>query len=362
MFQWQRVHIIDELEHHGCQVTTFNPLQYATSQEANEAVLLLMKEHKYDLFFTNVGYYKVLFPDTVEMVKKMGIPTMCLRCDNLVIPFNDKVLAPHFDLVWLTAIETKYLYDRWGVNSFFAPYAANPYVFKSQSDGLNIRKVCFIGTPYGSRSIMINRLSRGGVSVDAYYKKTERTIAQQSSDSKKKSDLIWPSRTSVVLHRLQFPVGRKLMLGMIVNKLKGQARIEENENLTSWPVVMPDDQAGLYSKYALCLSSTSTNHTDVLKNPLKIVNLRNFEIPMSGGIEICRFNPELAEYFEDGKEIVFYQDNDELVDKAHYYLNKAKDAELNAMKAAARKRAETEHTWWDRFTKAFGLLGINYQV
>ena len=147
MFQWQRVHIINELEQHGCNVVTFNPLEYETPEEANVSLIRHLEEHKYDLFFTNVGYYKVLFPDTVERIKKMGIPTLSLRCDNLVIPFNDKVLAPYFDLVWLTAIETKYLYDRWGVKSFFAPYAANPYVFKSNGSGQNIRKVCFIGTP-----------------------------------------------------------------------------------------------------------------------------------------------------------------------------------------------------------------------
>jgi hypothetical protein len=58
----------------------------------------------------------------------------------------------------------------------------------------------------------------------------------------------------VVLHRLQFPAGRKMMFGMIVNKLKGQIKIEENKNLTSLPVVLPDEQGAIYSKYALCLA------------------------------------------------------------------------------------------------------------
>lgn len=359
MFQWQRVHILDELEHHGCSMTTFNPLEYATSEEANQALLAHLKGHTYDLFFTNVGYHKVLFPETVEQIKKMGLPTLCFRCDNLVIPFNDKVLAPHFDLVWLTAKETQYLYDSWGVKSFFAPYAANPFVFKSGGIATNERKVCFIGTPYGSRSIMINSLSRSGIPVDAYYKKTGNQAAHTAMPELK-SDLIWPSKASVLLHRMCFCEGRKLMMGTIMNKLKGQQEIDENQNLSSMPAVMPDEQGGIYSKYALCLASTSTNHTDVLKNPLKIVNLRNFEIPMSGGIEICKYNPELVEYFEDGKEIVFYQDNDDLVEKARYYVEKASDKELIAMKAAARKRAETEHTWWNRFTTAFNLLRLKY--
>ena len=81
---------------------------------------------------------------------------------------------------------------------------------------------------------------------------------------------------------------------------------------------------------------------------------------MSGGIELCKYNEELARYFESGKEIVFYSDNNELVEKARYYTTKAKESEIFAIKAAARKRAEHEHTWWCRFTKAFEVLGLPY--
>ena len=28
MYQWQHVHIFDELERHGCSITVFNPLDY----------------------------------------------------------------------------------------------------------------------------------------------------------------------------------------------------------------------------------------------------------------------------------------------------------------------------------------------
>ena len=361
MFQWQRVHIINELEHHNCFITTFNPLMYATPEESNEALINHLKNNNYDLFFTNVGYHKALFPDTVEQIKIMGIPTLCLRCDNLIIPFNDKKLAPHFDLIWLTAKETKYLYDKWGATTFFAPYAANPFVFKYNSVGSIVRKVCFIGTPYGSRSIMINSLTRGDVAVDAYYKKNGASNTQ-TENMEVKSNLIFPSSSNVLFHRMLFPQGRKVMMGSIINKLKGEQKIEENCYLSSLSGVKPEEQADIYGRYALCLASTSTNHTDILKNPLKIINLRNFEIPMSGGIEICKYNPELADYFEDGKEIIFYQDNDELVDKARYYIQKATDDELNAIKLAARIRAESEHTWWNRFTKAFDILGIHYEL
>ena len=81
---------------------------------------------------------------------------------------------------------------------------------------------------------------------------------------------------------------------------------------------------------------------------------------MSGGIQICKYNPELAEYFEEDKEIVFYRDNEELVDKARYYSLEASESAIRKMKEAARRRAEKEHSWWNRFSLAFDKLGIKH--
>ena len=83
---------------------------------------------------------------------------------------------------------------------------------------------------------------------------------------------------------------------------------------------------------------------------------------MSGGINICKYNQELAGYFEEGKEIVFYHDNEELVDKVRFYLERASDCEILKMKKAARTRAEKEHAWWNRFMIAFEILGLNHMT
>lgn len=360
MYQWQRVHFIDELKHHDCVFDCFNPLTYTTAEEANEKLLGKVVSKTYDLFFTNVCYEKVLFPETVTRIKQMGIPTLCLRCDNLVIPYNDRILAPYFDLVWLTSVETQFLYDKWGANTIFAPYAANPNLFTYVLSNEITRKVCFIGTPYGSRSRMINALSLGEIPIDVYYKKIDQVDKDDAKRNEGLADIQTPSKISVMYHRLLFPQGRKLLYGVIKNRINGQLTIRETNFMHAFPAVSPQEQAMLYSKYRLALASTSTNHTDVLDNPLKIINLRNFEIPMSGGIEICRYNSELAKYFEDKKEMVFYNDNDDLVKKAYYYVNKATDSEIQNIKSAARKKALGEHTWWHRFIKVFDRLGISY--
>lgn len=359
MFQWQRHHFIDELSRHHCHFTFINPLAYSSATESNEALVRHIYEHSYDLFLTNICYPKALFKETVERIKERGIPTLNFRSDNLQIPFFDKEVGPFFDLLWLTSKETQYLYDRWGANTMFAPYAANPFFFTYYNPAVINQRVCFIGTPYGSRPIMINALTEKGVPVDVYYKRN-KALQNLEVQSSLKSRPILPGKFSMIYNRLFFPEGRKLLLGSLVNKFKGSEKLIENDHLHSYPSVVSEEQSVIYGNHVLALSSTSTRSTDVLKTPLKVINLRAFEIPMSGGIEVSKYNEELASYFEDGKEIVFYNDNEELVDKAQYYTQKASDTEIRKMKEAARRRSENEHTWWNRFTKAFDKLGLKY--
>lgn len=358
--QWQRAHFFDELAHYGIEFDVFNPLLFDNMGMAGEELIKQARRTKYDLFFTNVCSEKHISVSAIDEIRKSGIPTFSYRGDNLVMPYNDINLASHFDLVWLTSKETQHLYDKWGAKTYFAPYAANPFVFRFVQPNSLIRHVCFIGTPYGSRTRMMNSLLVNNINLTLFYGKAE-------SQNNSKHDVIpihqqLPSDSGlcVFYNRIRHKEGRKLMWGTLVNKMVGNTSIIENEHLFREKSVDVKNICDKYSEYTLSLASTSALHTDVLKNPQKIINLRNFEIPMSGGIEICRYNPELAEYFEEGKEIVFYRDNDELVDKARYYTEKATDKEILSMKHAARQRAENEHTWMNRFKIGFDILGLKY--
>ena len=358
MFFWQRIHIINELEHYGVTVKTFNPLTFTSMEEANEQFVKEMTESKYDLLLSSTCYEKMIFESTLEAARRIGLPSMCIRWDNLIVPYSDKHLASQFDLIWLTSHETEYLYKKWGANTIFLPYAANPFSFVYCQTEL-LKKACFIGTPYGSRSIMINSLTRNNIDVDVFCGKNVTSNSEFLPRIDIKTEYVHLPSYMLQFNNFRFKQGRKLLLGKLANKLRGSIKIEDNVHLTRFPSCMFEEISNNYSKYSLCLSSTSTHHTDALKNPLKVINLRAFEIPMSGGITICKYNEELAQYFEDKKEIIFYDTNEDLIEKASYYINNASDVSLYRMKQAARKRAEGEHTWWNRFNKAFELLGIN---
>jgi spore maturation protein CgeB len=115
------------------------------------------------------------------------------------------------------------------------------------------------------------------------------------------------------------------------------------------------------SQYALTLSFTNANSTGVLRNPVKIVNLRNFELPMSGAIQFCEYSEEMSRYFEDEKEIVMYRSKEDFIDKARFYLDPNKASMRENIRKAARLRAEKDHTWHNRFQKIFNELGIAFK-
>lgn len=358
MGHWQRVHFIEELSHHGITVHVFNPLLCKSWDEANEKAMIEFKKGKYDLFFSAVCDKSVLYKETLDVIKANGVPTLCLRFDNLVIPLYDKEMAAAFDLLWLTSIETKRFYDKWGANSCFAPYAANPYTFK-YTEVPSVNRVCFVGTPYGSRARMFNTLLKGGVDLTLYYGHSCDDKIKDRDHYETYIEVPPKSRVAELLYRFRFKEGRIMLRGSIKNKLMGNCIVDQqSKKLLINPAVSPYELSEVYSKYALSLASTSVHHTDVLKNPLKIINLRNFEIPMSGGVEICRYNPELADYYEENKEIVFYRSNEEFVDKALYYTQKASDQEIRKIRMAARARSEKEHTWTNRFSVVLNELGM----
>lgn len=361
MYGWQRVHFFDELKRNNINIHSYNPLQCNNWDEANEEILKLVKQKHFDLFLCSICNEHMLYVDTLQEIKRHGLPTVSFRPDNLSIPFNDKLLAPHFDLLWLTSKETKYLYDKWGVNTVFAPYAANPFAFYHTKLPIE-RKVCFIGNPYGSRTKMMNELTTNGIELVVHHGKgKERKEGNQQNKeiTDLKLKIYHRGRFQKRIERLSFKEGRKLYYAeFLCRHLGGIKNLEKNEYLTILPSIEFNQICNFYSKYALSLASTSTGFTDILSNPLPVINLRNFEIPMSGGIEFCRYNPELAEYFEEGREIVFYHDEKDMIEKATYYLQKASDSVIANMKENARKKAEKEHTWNNRFSLIFKTVGI----
>lgn len=348
MYEWQKVHIFNELKEHSIDIKLINPLEYDSKESLNKAIMLEVKTGDYQLFMTCHG------DDVVEsgIVKKIrkSIPTLLICFDNLLAPYIHKNVAGYYDLVWLTSFENEYLFKRWGAKTIVMPYAANPYFFVPQNDE-SIHRIAFIGSPYGSRANTLNQLTSNQIDVDLYsnYKTTDY------SKTKTKMTSINNVKTY-----LKYPIGRKLIMASLIQRVNQQAILnEDSDNIHIFESPEFAEMSRLYSNYSLCFSSTTARNTGILKKPVEIINLRAFEIPMSGGIEFCRYSGELSSYFKEDEEIIFYKNEKEMIEKARYYLYEANQDVITQIKMNARKRAEKEHSWFSRFSKIFMELNIS---
>lgn len=356
MYQWQRTNLIEELERDGHEVVTYNPLDFRSIDEANELVVeTLKKKGDFDLFLA-CDDQDTIYKETVESIGKLGIPT-CLICwDNLELPYKQKKIAPAFDVVWLTSRETQYLFEKWGCQKIiFQTYAANPYTYKAQTVDKQIHAVGFIGSPYGSRTNKINDLLVNGVNCALYSNALFNKGYNTSLGGKKKLDvmdvLIKASRY------MRFPIGRQVFYSTIKNKFQAKSALNTDSKFVSLNhSVSHEEMCYLYSALSLSLNISELRDTYILKHPIPKIHLRTFEIPMCGGLQFTSYNDEIAQYFEDGKEIVLYRNKEEMIDKAKFYLDEKNSSLVKDMKAAARKRAENEHTWTNRFNNVFKLL------
>ncbi|TRZ87231.1 hypothetical protein D4R89_09985, partial [bacterium] len=83
---------------------------------------------------------------------------------------------------------------------------------------------------------------------------------------------------------------------------------------------------------------------------------RDFEIPMSGGLYLTEYQPELEWVYDLGKEIVSYRGFDDLLANIRHLLSDPQGAEV--IRQAGFRRARRDHTWEMRFERLFTLMNL----
>lgn len=152
--------------------------------------------------------------------------------------------------------------------------------------------VSFVGQCYGNRSDIIRRLEEAGIRVETY--------------------------------GYGWPAGPLTTEGMV--DLYGRSRI----NLGFGGVI---------------------GHTDTY-----CLKGRDFEVPMSGGLYVTEYHPELATVYDLEREIITYKGFDDLRDKIRDLLDHPDLAD--EIRRRGLERARRDHSWESRFEKIFRLLGL----
>lgn len=88
--------------------------------------------------------------------------------------------------------------------------------------------------------------------------------------------------------------------------------------------------------------------------------LRDFDVPLSGGVYVTHNNKDLKQLYIENKEIILCDTIDEYIDKIKLLL--IDENKLKEISADAYKKASQNHTYEKRFLKLFELLGINSEL
>ena len=348
---WQNTHFINELQHYNVHFIIFNPLEDNNKDNVEEKLLKSIKRNRQQLsFFMTSVFDNEISPSLIKAIRQLGIPTVLIAFDNLSIPYRHKKIAKFFDLVWITSRETEYLFKKWNAKTIFLPYAANPFIYKPMPEN-EFNSIGFIGSLYGMRAKRILDISRHDLPIVIYGKPLDE-IQNNSNHTTALKKISF--RLNTLFNLSQFPIGRQCIKGNIYRRLF-YPNINEDilRELSKFHngVVTFENMINLYSNLSLTLGISELWDTLSLSKPVHKIHLRAFEIPMSGGLQITPYTEEITKYFDPDKEIILFNSTEELIDKTKFYLKEENRNSRNRIKENARRRAEYEHTWQNRFEK-----------
>lgn len=122
---------------------------------------------------------------------------------------------------------------------------------------------------------------------------------------------------------------------------------------TNIPGVQNMGKVDYYNEMPYVFRNSKINLNITLRSIKTGIPLRAWDIMGNGGFLLTNYQAELLDYFEPGKDFVYYEDMDDLREKVSYYLNHEEERKKiaeNAMEKACR-----EH---DLTSRIFEMLKI----
>lgn len=249
---------------------------------------------------------------TIEAVRReSGAPTINWFTDDHW-RFDDfsRHMAPAFSLAVTTDPDSMPKYAAAGVdNVLLSQWACNRYAYRKVSDAI-AHEVTFVGQPHGNRRETIARLRKAGYGVECW-------------------GLGWPNGR----------IGHDQMVGIF-----SSSRINLNLSNSSDP-----NPKTLRGRVGKLLGRSGPPRPPQIKG-------RNFEVPGCGGFLLTERVPHLERYFELGREVGVYDDEEDLFRQVSRWLED--EPARAAVADAGYRRVLAEHTYDHRFAAIFAAVGL----
>ena len=296
-----------------------------------------------DLFYGYL-YSSVVYPETIDLIRRSGVPTVNFSCNNVHQFGLVEAIAPRFDLCVVPERGAVDSYRAVGAHPVRIQLAANPRYYRPYPEPRRY-DVTFVGQRYADRADFLLHLYHAGVRVRAW------GAGWQAS----KKPNLGTLKAGLALIEDEGVYGVRRLLRRSAN---GQATAASDAVPTPFggPRLMHKDLVRTFSQSQISLGFATAGDSHRGPKRLTHLRLREFEAPMSGALYLTEQQEELAEYFLIGEEVLVYSDRDELLERVRFYLAHPEQAER--VRHAGRRRALRDHTWQQRFQELFAALRL----
>ncbi len=297
----------------------------------NEELLRLIDREEPDLFFAFM-YSDELDVKTLDEIKKKTKSVAWFSDDQWRIHNYSRFYAAHFTWAITTWSKAREIYAQYGINNIIrSQWACNTNKWKPAEGKCSAKDidVSFVGQRTEKRALVIKGLREEGINV--------------------------------YVRGWGWPEGKISEEDMVRTILRSKINLNINEpsNLAYWKVF-----ARLFFRRSAGRIVPDFMHfKDNLKSMLSMgstpqVKARPFEVLGCRAFLISGYADDMDHYYEDGKEIVYYDGTvKDLADKIRYYLGRDKEREKIA--DAGYKRTLLENTYEKRFSDIFKKLGLS---
>jgi len=322
----------------------------------NERVLRhFRREHArkpFDLLFTHV-LDGMLEPAVIAEIRRAGVVAVNFSCNNCHQFYLVREISRHFDYNLHSEGDVARYFKGAGAKPLWWPMASNPKYFKPYDVPRDV-PVSFVGANYALRGRYISYLLEHGVDVRAFGP-TWRYAARTPFRAQAKR-LVLLSQAALG----RTPARRAASSARLAEhdfNLKLDARFRAHLH----PPVSDEELIRLYSRSQISLGFVEVHdRNDPSLEVRRHIHMREFEAPMSGALYCTGYLEELTHFFEPGREIVTYRNEEELLDRVRYLLRRPEQAE--AIRLAGRRRALAEHTYHHRYLSLFAAIGLKYSA
>ena len=305
-----------------------------------------------DLIFCYV-YDDFLEVPSARALRDIGVPLVNYNVDMTNQWYRQIEIAPHFTRLLCAQKANMHLLSRYNPNTRYFPMAARAALAGGDDVRVLSDAITFVGAPTPYRCRVLGHLEQLGVPIAVFGRGwVEGHMASPATG--------WPKFVHDALW-YGWPKFRAEGTEGVWRAIRRRLPHRTNGTMRPDPAalhgfVMTPALSALYRGSAINLGVTRMIDHDSWRLAPTQVKLRDFKVPLAGGFYLTEHVPEYAEHFAIGTEVETWTSEQELVEKARFYL--AHPESRQAVAAAGRRRARRDHTWSARFAELFRDLDL----